>query len=75
MMSSEFDQTIHACKEAGLNENITREMIWNTAYQLGRSRWHWGPAWFVSFVGRWNTWKHRLFLRKSARPEVTSGVL
>lgn len=37
------------CREAGFNEQITQEMLWNEAYRLGRSRWYWGPMWWVSF--------------------------
>ncbi len=47
--------TIKKCQEFGFNEDITREMLWNEAYRLGRQRWYWGPSWFVSFQGWINT--------------------
>lgn len=48
-------ETLDKCKEFGFNEEITRETLWNEAYQLGRSRWYWGPRWLVSFKGWINT--------------------
>ena len=42
-------ETQDKCKEFGFNEQITQEMLWNEAYRLGRSRWYWGPMWFVDF--------------------------
>lgn len=50
-----LEETIKKCEEFGFNEQMTREILWNTAYHLGRSRWHWGPRWWVDFVGWWNT--------------------
>lgn len=46
---NDFEKTIKLCEEHGFNERITREILWNTAYQLGRSRWHWGPMWWVDW--------------------------
>lgn len=50
-----FKECKAKCEEFGFNEQITQETLWNTAYQLGRDRWYWGPRWFVSFVGWLNT--------------------
>lgn len=50
-----YKETLEACKKHEFNEEITREMLWNTAYDLGRSRWYWGPRWFVSLQGWINT--------------------
>lgn len=50
-----YEQTLQKCREIGFNQDITNETLWNTAYQLGRSRWWWGPPWMVNFVGRINT--------------------
>lgn len=50
-----LEETLEACKRHDFNEEITRETLWNTAYDLGRSRWYWGPRWFVSFQGWINT--------------------
>jgi len=43
-LQMDFKETLAKCEEFGFNEQITREMLWNSAYQLGRSRWYWGPA-------------------------------
>jgi hypothetical protein len=56
-----FEETKAACREHGFNQEITEETLWNTAYQLGRDRWYWGPRWFVSLTGWFNTQKDRLF--------------
>ena len=48
-------ECLDTCKDFNFNEDITREMLWNTAYDLGRSRWHWGPRWMVSLQGWINT--------------------
>ncbi len=50
-----YKETLDKCKKFNFNEEITREILWNTAYQLGRRRWYWGPYWFVSFIGWCNT--------------------
>lgn len=50
-----FASTIKSCREFGFCEEITRETLWNTAYRLGRSRWHWGPSWMVTLTGWFNT--------------------
>jgi hypothetical protein len=56
-------QAIKACEEFKFNEQITRETLWNAGYELGRSRWYWGPDWCVSLQGWLNTrkqrWAHR----------------
>ena len=48
-------ETLAKCKEFDFNEEITREVLWNTAYDLGRRRWYWGPKWFVDLTGWFNT--------------------
>jgi len=53
-------ETVEACKRFNFNEQITREMLWNEAYRLGRSRWYWGPSWMVSLIGWVNTQKSKL---------------
>jgi len=55
-----FEETLAKCKEFGFNERVTQEILWNTAYQLGRKRWYWGPSWFVSVMGWFNTQKQKL---------------
>lgn len=60
-MKTTLKETLARCQTFGFNEEITREILWNTAYQLGRSRWYWGPAWFVSLTGWFNTQRSRLF--------------
>lgn len=50
-----YQETLAKCREFGFNEDITRETLWNTAYQLGRKRWYWGPGWFVDLIGWINT--------------------
>jgi hypothetical protein len=55
-----FKEVLAKCQEFGFNEEITREMLWNEAYRLGRSRWYWGPAWMVSLQGWLNTKLSRL---------------
>ena len=55
-------ETQAKCKEFGFNEEITQECLWNEAYRLGRSRWYWGPSWFVSFIGWFNTQRAKLKL-------------
>ncbi len=52
-------ETLEKCKEYNFNEEITHETLWNTAYRLGRSRWYWGPRWFVSLTGWFNTQKDK----------------
>jgi hypothetical protein len=42
-------ETLAKCKEFEFSEQITREMLWNEAYQLGRRRWYWGPMWWTDF--------------------------
>lgn len=56
-----FKETLEKCQEFGFNEEITREMLWNEAYRVGRSRWYWGPSWFVRLIGWFNTQKARVF--------------
>lgn len=51
-----LENTLRKCEEFGFNERITHETLWNTAYQLGRSRWYWGPRWMPPLIGRFNTW-------------------
>ena len=55
-----FQETLAKCKEFGFNEDITREVLWNEAYWLGRSRWHWGPHWWVNVCGWVNTQKSKI---------------
>jgi hypothetical protein len=55
MKDPTLQSTLRACEEFGFNESITREILWNTAYKLGRDRWHWGPRWWVSTCGWINT--------------------
>lgn len=62
-------QTRSLCKEFGFNQEITIQYVWNTAYQLGRSRWYWGPAWFVSLCGWWNTKRKSSTIRAAAKTE------
>lgn len=50
-----YKETLDKCKEFGFNEEITREVLWNEAYRLGRKRWYWGPSWFVTLTGWFNT--------------------
>jgi hypothetical protein len=47
-----FEKIYQKCKEAGFDEYLTAEMCWNEAYRLGRSRWYWGPIWWVKFLGQ-----------------------
>ncbi len=65
-----LQKTIKQCEEFGFNEQITREILWNTAYGIGRSRWYWGPRWVTALRGYINT---KLYERKArrARPMVT----
>lgn len=60
-VETNLQETLKLCRDYGFNEEITREILWNTAYDLGRSRWHWGPRWFVSFTGWWNTQKAKIW--------------
>lgn len=55
-------ETLAKCEEFGFNDQITKETLWNTAYSLGRSRWYWGPSWFVSLTGWFNTQRAKLKL-------------
>lgn len=64
MMGPDFEKTLEACKRFGFSEQITREMLWNEGYALGRKRWYWGPAWWVSVMGWVNTQLSKLRLRK-----------
>jgi hypothetical protein len=48
-------ETLDRCADFNFNKQITQEMLWNTAYQLGRSRWYWGPSWMVNLTGWINT--------------------
>ncbi len=50
-----YARTIKQCNEFQFCEEIIRETLWNTAYRLGRSRWHWGPRWMVTLTGWFNT--------------------
>ncbi|HXJ76829.1 MAG TPA: hypothetical protein VNM37_28485 [Candidatus Dormibacteraeota bacterium] len=50
-----FDTMYRACKQFGFGDKLTAEQCWNAGYQLGRRRWHWGPAWMVSVHGWVNT--------------------
>ena len=59
---TDLKETLAKCKEFNFNEDITREILWNTAYNLGRSRWYWGPRWFVSLTGWFNTQRSKLGL-------------
>jgi hypothetical protein len=54
---------IKACEDFGFNEEITREMLWNEAYRIGRSRWWWGPMWMSSVKGWFRTQMDKLFRR------------
>ena len=63
MKAMGFKDLIAACEEAGFSESITREMLWNEAYRLGRSRWHWGPMWWVDFKCEWRMRLAKLFRR------------
>jgi len=56
-----YKETIKACEKFEFNEQITREMIWYTAYALGRSRWYWGPRWMSTFRGWLNTQLQSVF--------------
>jgi len=40
-LQMDFKETLAKCEEFGFNEQITREMLWNSAY----SRWYWGAKW------------------------------
>lgn len=55
-----FKECRDCCKQFGFNEDITAETLWNEGYRLGRSRWHWGPWWWVNVIGWFNTMKSRL---------------
>ena len=55
-----FKQTLAKCAELGLGEAFTRQTLWDEAYQLGRSRWYWGPSWMVKLQGWLNTRAHAL---------------
>lgn len=59
-METNLKETLENCRKFNFNEEITREVLWNTAYDLGRSRWHWGPRWWVSFIGWVNTQRGKL---------------
>lgn len=67
MMSEQFEETYNACEHFEFDKRITAETCWNAGYTLGRKRWHWGPAWMVSFRGWINTQlsKIKRGLRKS----------
>jgi len=54
-----YKETLKACQDYGFNEDITRETLWNEAYSLGRSRWHWGPPCVVNLRGWINTQLNR----------------
>ena len=54
-----LEDTLAKCKEFGFNEDITRETLWNTAYLLGRSRWFWGPMWWVDLKCWFRSKLHR----------------
>lgn len=60
--SLNYQECLSKCREFGFNEDITRETLWNEAYSLGRRRWYWGPSWFVSLTGRFNTWRQKIGL-------------
>lgn len=45
-------RTILECRDLGLSKELTEEMLWNAAYDLGRSRWYWGPRWIVGLALR-----------------------
>jgi len=68
MKEPTLQSTIKLCEDFGFGEEITRETIWNEAYRLGRSRWHWGPWWFVNVIGWVNTQKSKL--KKICRREI-----
>lgn len=53
-------ECLKACQDFEFNEEIIRETLWNEAYRLGRARWYWGPSWFVSLTGWFNTQKQKL---------------
>lgn len=55
-----YKECLDKCKDFGFGEHITREVLWNEAYRLGRSRWYWGPCWMVNFTGWINTQLSRI---------------
>jgi len=60
-----FRETLAKCAAFGFNEAITRQTLWNEAYQLGRSRWYWGPQWMVELQGWLNTRKAKIAKRNA----------
>lgn len=61
--------TLEVCRDFKFNADLTHEVVWNTAYRLGRARWHWGPSWMPSVIGWLNT---RLGLVKAL---IANGIL
>lgn len=56
-----FKETLAKCREFGFDEETTSLHLWNEAYQLGRSRWYWGPRWLVNLTGWINTQRQKFF--------------
>lgn len=50
-----LEKLLEAVSHYNFCEQIKLEIAWNTAYALGRKRWHWGPAWMVTVRGWLNT--------------------
>lgn len=47
-----YKETLAKCRELGLDAESTRLMLWNEGYNLGRSRWYWGPSWWINLKER-----------------------
>jgi hypothetical protein len=43
-----YREVTERCKEFRLSEDMTHQLLWDEGYRLGRSRWHWGPCWWVN---------------------------
>lgn len=60
MKAESFRDCYEACEHFQFDKETTAEQCWNMGYQLGRKRWYWGPAWFVTLQGWINTQISRL---------------
>lgn len=58
-----YEETLSKCREFKFDEETTRLTLWNEAYWLGRTRWHWGPSWAVSLRGWLNTQLGRIGIK------------